>query len=204
MIINGIEIRPDMLISRQDLLDFLKNNGDSDRALGLIRDRYQEEFGNELVWRYPISDGMHLGTFIVTIQEGFISLPYDVVDEEEYELLKLEDACMFDAEALQYFIDDWKSFSDDLLSAMSDMLKIVHSEKDERYVATQYYDDDGGLVFVSRNKRNEECWMTVRQKKPTSGKNRIKSKSLPLRSTREKAQADLDIYAQTKGWDMAE
>jgi hypothetical protein len=80
------------------------------------------------MWRYPISDGNHLGTFIVPVREGFISLPFDIVDKEDYELLELDDAAMFDDEALQYFIDDWTLFSDDLLSAMKDILRVTRGE----------------------------------------------------------------------------
>lgn len=128
MKINGIEIAVSKLLSKQELLDFLKENGESDRALSHIRERYQSEFGNELVWFYPISDGKHMGTFIAAVKEGFISLPYDAADKEDYELLELEDAAMFDEDSLDVFIDDWKLFSDDLLGALGDMLSNVRGK----------------------------------------------------------------------------
>lgn len=128
MILGGIQINPDKLISKDELLQFLRENGESDRALSHIRERYQAEFGNELIWLYPVSDGKHMGTFIAAVKEGFISLPYDCADREDYELLVLEDAAMFDEDAMQAFIDDWRSFSEDLLSAMNDMLHILRSE----------------------------------------------------------------------------
>ena len=121
MVINGIQFDPQQLMSKDELLDFLRENGESDRGLSKIRERHHETYGNELMWRYPISDGMHLGTFIVAVKEGFISLPYDSVDREEGELLELQDASMFDGESMDYFIDDWRSFSDDLLGVMKDM-----------------------------------------------------------------------------------
>jgi len=121
----GIEVDTSKLISKQELLDYLTENGATDRSLATIRERYHEDFKNELMWRYPISDGKHMGTFIVTIKEGFISLPFDEADKEDYEQLILEESSMFDEDALTYFIDDWVLFSDDLLSAMNDMLKIV-------------------------------------------------------------------------------
>lgn len=125
MTINGIAIDPAKLMTKQELLDFLNENGAHDRALSDIRERYQDEFGNEFMWRYPISDGKHAGTFIIAIREGFISLPYDEMDREDYELLELDDAAMFDEDSLKCFIEDWKSFSDDLLGALGDMLSIV-------------------------------------------------------------------------------
>ena len=77
------------------------------------------------MWRYPISDGLNAGVLIVTVKEGFISLPYNCMDETEYEIYELDRAAMFNEEALQCFIQDWISFSDDLLRALNDMLKIT-------------------------------------------------------------------------------
>jgi hypothetical protein len=128
MIINGIHIDSEKLMSKDALLEFLRENGESDRALSYIREKYRGEFGNELIWLYPISDGKHLGTFIVAVREGFISLPYSAADKEDYELLELDDAAAFDEDAIQCFIDDWHSFSDDLVSAMIDMLRILRDK----------------------------------------------------------------------------
>jgi hypothetical protein len=128
MRINDIEIDAAKLMPKDELIAQLRDNGESDRALAEIRERYQTEFGNELIWYYPISDGKHMGAFIVAVQEGFISLPYDAADKEDYELFELDDAAMFDADAMQVFIDDWRSFSDDLLGAMTDMQCILRDE----------------------------------------------------------------------------
>ncbi len=115
------EFDPAKLMSKDDLIAFLRENGESDRALSRIRERNQEMFGNELVWYYPISDGAHMGTFIAAVQEGFVSLPYDAADKEDWELLVLDDAAMFDDEAMEIFISDWQTFSEYLLQAMKDM-----------------------------------------------------------------------------------
>ena len=76
MIINGVYIDTQKLMSISELLDFLRENGEDDRALSGIRAYYYNDFGNELIWHYPISDGSQLGTFIVVVKEGFVSLPY--------------------------------------------------------------------------------------------------------------------------------
>ena len=123
------DIDTSKLFTKAELLDFLEENGGSDRALSKVRERYMVDFGNELVWYYPISDGKHKGTFIVFVQEGFISIPYDIVDAVDYEILELQQTAMFDAESMQYFIDDWISFSDDLTSAMKDMHRILSEKK---------------------------------------------------------------------------
>jgi hypothetical protein len=123
--INGVTIKPEHLFSRNELIDYLRENSASDRDLAKIREAYQNEFGNELVWRYPISEELHLGTFIIPVKEGFLSLPFNAVDPEDYELLEINDARMLDEDSLELFINDWNRFSDDLLSAMTDMLVIL-------------------------------------------------------------------------------
>ena len=123
------DIDTSKLFTKAELLDFLEENGESDRALARVRERYMVDFDNELVWYYPISDGKHKGTFIVFVQEGFLSIPYDIVDTVDYEILELQQTAMFDDVAMQYFIDDWISFSDDLTSAMKDMHRILSEKK---------------------------------------------------------------------------
>lgn len=125
MTICDAELDSKQLMSKDELIAFLHENGESDRALAHVRERYYEVFGKEMMWCYPISDGKHAGTFIVCVKEGFISLPYDMIDAEDYELLELGDAAMLDDETIEYFIDDWKLFSDDLMKAMTDMLCIL-------------------------------------------------------------------------------
>lgn len=124
----GIDVDKSKLYSKDALITHLKENGESDRALSPIRDFHLETFGNELMWRYPISDGQHAGVAIVTVKEGFVSLPYYCTDETEYELFELDHVAMFDEDALQYFISDWISFSDDLHGALNDMLKIMQDK----------------------------------------------------------------------------
>ena len=128
MTISGIRINPQELMSKDELLEFLRDNGEDDRAFSKIRDSHYEEYDNELIWRYPISDGAHLGTYIVPVKEGFISLPFDAVDKEDYELLELAGATMLDTAEMQTLIDYWRSFSDDLTGAMADMLRILRGE----------------------------------------------------------------------------
>ena len=125
MLLNGANIDKAKLYTLDSLIGHLKENGESDRALSSIREYYLETFGNELIWRYPLSDGMHAGVVIVAVREGFASLPYDNIDKDEYEIFELGHVKLFDEDALQYFIDDWKVFSDDLLSVLNEMLLIT-------------------------------------------------------------------------------
>jgi len=125
MIFLGKNINRKKLLSKQELLQYLEENGRNDRVLADIRERYFFDFGNELIWRYPISDQLHMGTFIVLVKEGFLSLPFDLIDDRDYEILELQDIAMFDLESIQYFIDDWQRFSDDLMEAMMGIKNIL-------------------------------------------------------------------------------
>jgi len=128
MTINGITIDPAKLMSKNELLEFLRENGEDDRALAKIREQHYVDFGAEIMWRYPISDGTHLGMFIIPVREGIISLPYDAVDKHDGELLELEDVLTLNEKMMQFFIDGWQPFSDDLLSAMNNMQRILRGE----------------------------------------------------------------------------
>ena len=123
--VRGITIDPAKLMTRQEVLDILEEDGGTDRGLAQIRNHYHDIFGNELAWRYPYSDGLHIGTVIVVVQEGFLSLPYDIVDKDFYEFFELEEGYLFDTKAMQCFIDDFTSLSADLLGAMQDMRDIL-------------------------------------------------------------------------------
>jgi hypothetical protein len=62
-----------------------------------------------------------------------------------------------------------------------------------------YTDDQGCTVKVSSGISGGKVWMTCRVK-PSGSLQRIKSKFLPDRPTRDAAQKDLDSYAFVKGW----
>jgi len=119
MTINGIEIDVSKLVSMQDVLDALAEGDGSYVDLEDIRNRYHEEFGNELMWNYPISGDLDVGTYIILVKEGFLSLPYNSVETDIYEIFQAEHAAILDEEHIQFLIDEWKRYSDDLLSAFS-------------------------------------------------------------------------------------
>ena len=128
MIVGSIQFDQCDLMSKDELIAFLRENGADNGALSKIREQQHDRFGNELIWFYPISDGLHLGTFIAAVKEGFISLPYNAVDKYDGEFLELDNVTMFDEDAIQIFLYDWRLFSDDLISAMTDMLRILRDK----------------------------------------------------------------------------
>ena len=101
MRISGKEIDVAKLVSKDKLLEELQSGGASDRALADVRGRYNEMFGNELIWRYPISDGVFAGVTIVAVKEGFLQLPYDNMEKTEYELFELDKASLLGEDELE-------------------------------------------------------------------------------------------------------
>lgn len=60
-----------------------------------------------------------------------------------------------------------------------------------------YRDFQGRTLFVSSGIGGDK-WMTVYRKPGSIGTHRVKSKLLPLKDSREEAQADLDRYAEQR------
>lgn len=74
------------------------------------------------------------GQFFVPVKEGILSLPYDRVEREDYEVFTLEDACLCDAISMEVFLEDWDSFSGQLCQTMSNMawtLRRLELKKEE-------------------------------------------------------------------------
>jgi len=131
IVIDGNSISFADLKSHEELMEYLKENGAIHSSLMDFCEEYRERYQNELCWPYPISDGKHLGTFLVLVQEGILSLPYDEAGIEEYELFCIEDAGLFrTAEEMDIFMQDWHSFDSDLRQAMSAMKRHLELRKD--------------------------------------------------------------------------
>lgn len=113
------------LKSKQEVMEYLFDNGPTHAALMDMCEEYRQKYQNELCWKYPISDGKHLGTFMLLVKEGILSIPYDDADKVDYELFCMDDVCLFDLEAMESFISDWYYFDVDLRRAMADMKRYL-------------------------------------------------------------------------------
>lgn len=128
--IGDLTLNLEELKSRQELLDYLGENGPTHSALMDFCEEYREKYGNELCWPYPISDGKHLGTFFVLVREGVLSLPYDDADKVDYELFCVDDAVLFgDYADMEIFMDDWQLFHNDLMQAMTAMRDYLYNQE---------------------------------------------------------------------------
>ena len=128
--IADMKLQLGQLKSRAELLSYLQENGATHSSLMDFCEEYRAQYHNELCWPCPISDGKHLGTFLIPVREGILSLPYDEADKEEYEIFCLEDAVMFHhAEEMENFIDDWHRFDIDLRQAMHGMRRFLQQQE---------------------------------------------------------------------------
>ena len=125
MTINGIKVDTSKLLTKQEVIDALNDNGKSFRDLEDVRNQYLESFGNELVWNYPICSGIGVGEYIIVVKEGFLSLPYNSVVSDIYEIFIPDEARLLDEGSVRFLLDYWKSFSDDLTGMLTDTLSII-------------------------------------------------------------------------------
>ncbi len=119
------QIRLSELKSKKEVIEYLFENGPTHATLMDMCEEYRQKYQNELCWAYPISDGKHLGTFMLLVKEGILSIPYDDADKVDYELFCMDDICLFDLEAMEAFISDWYYFDVDLRRAMADMKRYL-------------------------------------------------------------------------------
>lgn len=121
----GAYIPVSRLSTQKELLDYLDSHGSTYSDLMNFCDRYLEDFHNSLCWCYPISDGVHMGTYLVPVREGVLNLPYDQVDPEDFEILCLEDSGLCDGQTLSYYLNDWKTYSENLGQALHSLTQMA-------------------------------------------------------------------------------
>jgi hypothetical protein len=74
------------------------------------------------------------------------------------------------------------------------MIETQDTKKGKRYrYGTDVFGVDCGI--------GGKPWFTYRERYGRDWGNRMKSPKLPVRPTREEAQADLDAYAEKLGWE---
>lgn len=119
--LNGLKCRCDQLASSEEVLELLHTNGANFTALASIRERYAEQFTNELCWSYPFCDGDYLGCVVLPVQEGILCLPYSSLDGDTYEQFVPEAASLLTTERLEALRQDLLVQTAELYSTLSDM-----------------------------------------------------------------------------------
>ena len=113
------QLDPNELPTMQELLTEIDDNGGTDAALSRLRDEQHEKYHNELIWRYPISQGDSAGGFVMPVREGILWIPYDEMEKETGEILRTGDATLLDEETCAQFCDDIRRYTDGLCAAFA-------------------------------------------------------------------------------------
>lgn len=128
MYFTGHSIDPGKLLGKQEVIEHLNEYGAADRTLADFRDMYNDRFGDELIWLYPISEGDHLGGFLMPVQEGFLWLPYDSADKDDGELIVMEEVALLEAEELAALHDVFSSYSKALCDAIGEAKTMLEND----------------------------------------------------------------------------
>ncbi|HOG00770.1 MAG TPA: hypothetical protein PKW29_06640 [Clostridia bacterium] len=124
----GHSLDVDKLLSKQEIIDHLDEYGATDCTLADFREMYNERFGDDLIWLYPISEGNHHGGFFMPVQEGFLWLPYDSADKEDGELIDMKDVVLLEADDLRFLQDGFSSYSNALCAAIRDAILLLEND----------------------------------------------------------------------------
>ena len=114
----NMEIDPESLPTKNELIAFLREEGGTDSALANLREEQYEKYGSELDWRYTISEGSAAGGFILPVREGILWIPFDEMEIEEGEILLLDDAELLDVDACKIMEDSVRSYADALCAEL--------------------------------------------------------------------------------------
>lgn len=106
------------LPTKDELLERLSEDGYSDVELTGIRDDLMKTLGFDPVWRYPFCHDAGLGAVLVPVREGFLWLPYDVIDYEAREIYEPERATLLTAKGCSHLIREMLAYTDALTAVM--------------------------------------------------------------------------------------
>ena len=106
------------LLSKGELIERLSDDGFTDRRLSDIREEYMDTLGFDPVWRYPFCHDGDLGAVLIPVQEGFLWLPYNVIDVFDNEMYNPESASLLDAETCRYIIEEMKTYMEPFAAVM--------------------------------------------------------------------------------------
>ena len=121
-----INLNPEELPTMRELIREIVDNGGTDAALADLREKQHEKYHNELIWRYPVSQGEAAGGFIMPVCEGILWIPYDEMEKEAGEILLIDNADLLTEDACEKMADDFSRYADQLCDVLHQCAKICH------------------------------------------------------------------------------
>lgn len=129
--IESLSVELDSLWPKDEFVERLFRAGGAIGDLSELCDRYVKQYGNELYWAYPITDGIYNGVYFVLVREGILCLPYNEIDSSRFELFEREGVRLVTAAEMVYFRAYWIHMSDDLLAVMNSFVSYLIKQEGE-------------------------------------------------------------------------
>ena len=107
----GHSFQRSQLTPMAEVVERLNEYGHNFVSLSSFRGRYLSIFGDDLCWRFPLCDREHAGCILFPVQEGILYLPYDAVDETDYEQFAAKDIKLLTEAQLQTLIEELQQVS---------------------------------------------------------------------------------------------
>lgn len=127
--INDAEIDFNELKSRNELMNYLVEHGPNRALLHEFCEDYRKKYRSKLYWQLPISDSDSLGTYLVLVREGVLSLPYDDADKVSGEIFSLDKVRMFRSDDMYDRLNCWQQIDSELQNAMLSMLTYLERQE---------------------------------------------------------------------------
>ena len=121
----GLQIDRSKLMTKDEVIDYLETHGGNYSVLSEIRTRYEEDLGQDLVWNYQHCSDFYPGFFIMPVQEGFLSIPYDSVESDDFEIIVVDNIILLGADDLEILLRDYRAYAEGLMNAMEEMIAIA-------------------------------------------------------------------------------
>ena len=156
-----LTLNPEELPTMKELLKEIVDNGGTDAALAKLREAQHEKYHNELIWRYPISQGDSAGGFIMPVREGILWIPYDEMEKEAGEILLTDNADLLTEDTCDMMADDFDRYADQLCDVLRQAAKICHRLEHgdvKRTLELGEFEVVSGKLAVSDPCYNTDVW----------------------------------------------
>lgn len=121
------------LMTKDDFVEALFEDGGTFTALTDLCERNQKSFGTPLYWMHPYTDGLHNGCYFVLVMEGVLVVSYDAIDWEEHEVFERESARLCGFEEMQNFAWDYQKQTTEMLDTLNAFLFFLERREDRKH-----------------------------------------------------------------------
>ncbi len=121
LFIDGRAIDTTQLMSKEDMMQALFTKGGTYAVLVNLFDSLNQRLGIELYWHYPICDEYYSGAYLILVQEGILSLSYNIMDDCDHELFEPDSARLLTAESLGWYMMEFERFSEHLRASLNSL-----------------------------------------------------------------------------------